>query len=121
MFSRCGDTGLCFGFENPYCNLEDNLLYFEPSLILKKGELFECDLNFYGAYEIYGEKIRPELNKSQIYTNGRYGNSSMINYADNVQWKKVDVCGNISQENCIADWQTQCYAQVFQQAQLGGI
>ncbi len=231
-FFRCGDVGMCCGFENPYCKLSDGLLFFEPSIVLKKNELFECDLNFYGIYELQGELIRPELKKSQICVNGRYqpryrnpsegiplyfseirrfgeytenyfecskkefkfmvydffgnlpqrpsteeefnaylehidacvaigcdtillnplypnkipdaspesfwelfpentdakkifdyakskglkvgiytgtagngiyGNSSMIPYADNSQWKKIDVCGHISSENCIAD------------------
>lgn len=72
VFSRNGDIGFCCGFENPYCKLENNFLFFEPSLLLKKNEIFECDLNFYGVYEIYGEKIQPELNKTQIHVNGRY-------------------------------------------------
>ena len=232
IFSRNGNTGICCGFENPYCKSENHFLCFEPSLVLKKDEVFECDLNFYGVYEIYGEKIQPEINRTQIYVNGRYhpryrnpgeglplyfseihefgkytgnyfgcdekefkfmtydffgnlpprpqtedeyrayiehidavamigcdtillnplfpnkipdenensfwelfpehtyaekillyarnkglkigmytgtagndkyGNSSMIGYADNHQWKKIDICGNVSEENCIAD------------------
>lgn len=35
--------------------------------------------------------------------NGCYGNSSMIPFADVKQWKKVDVRGHVSGENCLAD------------------
>ena len=70
-FFRKGDTGLCMGFENPYCELEDGRLFFEPSLILNGGEVFECDLNFIGVYELFGEMIRPELGKTHVRANGR--------------------------------------------------
>ncbi len=231
-FFRKGTMGVCCGFENPYCRLEDGWLFFEPSIILKAQETFVCDLNFYGVYGLTGEKMQPRLNRSQIQTNdrnhpryrnpgegipldfaeiqefgkytcqyfgcdkkefkfmmydffgnlpqrpkneeelnlylkhidttaelgcdtillnplypneipnesvdscwelfpentyadtilqyardkglkigmytgtagnGRYGNSSMIGYAQVEQWKKIDVCGNISEENCLAD------------------
>ncbi len=72
VFLRNGDIGICMGFENPYFEIEDDMLYFEPSMILKENEVFECDFNFFGVYEIYGEKISPELNKTQMYINGRY-------------------------------------------------
>lgn len=70
-FFRKGEIGYCCGFENPYCRLDGEYLYFEPSLQMKAGKVFECDLNFYGIYELYGEKIQPELNRTQVYVNGR--------------------------------------------------
>lgn len=72
VFCRNANYGLCCGFENPYCELDGDFLFFEPSLILKEKEIFECDLNFYGVYEISGEKIQPCLYKSQMHINGRY-------------------------------------------------
>lgn len=71
-FARKGNTGLCFGFCNPYCELENGFLYFEPSLILEKNEKFDCDLNFLGLYKLWGEGINPMLQKSQIEIGGRY-------------------------------------------------
>ncbi|MBP3371881.1 MAG: hypothetical protein J6L88_05075 [Clostridia bacterium] len=35
--------------------------------------------------------------------NGLYGNATMIPYANNPTWKKIDVMGNVSGENCICD------------------
>lgn len=72
VFCRNANYGLCCGFENPYCELDGDFLFFEPSLILREKEIFECDLNFYGLYEISGEKIQPCLYKSQMHINGRY-------------------------------------------------
>jgi len=71
VFSRNGKIGFCCGFENPFCKLKDNFLFFEPYIVLEKDKCFESDLNFYGVYELCGEQIRPQLNRSQIYINGR--------------------------------------------------
>lgn len=71
VFLRNDSNGVCCGFENPYCQIDDNCVYFEPMLILSSGEAFECDLNFYGTYELWGELISPCLNKTQIQINGR--------------------------------------------------
>ena len=72
VFLRNDSNGFCCGFENPYCQIDNNTVFFEPMLILDENEKFDCDLNFYGSYEIWGELIQPCLNKTQIKTNGRY-------------------------------------------------
>ncbi len=71
VFGRNDTVGFCCGFENPYCQIDNTGVYFEPMLILSPGEVFECDLNFYGMYELWGELISPCLNKTQMQVNGR--------------------------------------------------
>lgn len=71
VFLRSGERGMCCGFENPYCLTDGKKVYFEPSLILKGGEAFDCDLNFYGEYELWGEMISPRLDRTQIEAGGR--------------------------------------------------
>ena len=72
VFQRNKGTGLCCGFENPFCILNGNSLYYEPCLILDKNVEYVCDLNFYGVYPLWGERISPCLSKTQILANGRY-------------------------------------------------
>jgi len=72
VFCREGELGFCAGFENPYFSLKDGELFFEPSLIIEAGEIFECDLNFFGSYKLEGELVRQELPKTEICVNGRY-------------------------------------------------
>lgn len=71
VFLRSGRRGMCCGFENPYCLTDGKTVYFEPSLILKGGEAFDCDLNFYGKYELWGEMISPRLDRTQMEVGGR--------------------------------------------------
>ncbi|MBQ0105552.1 MAG: hypothetical protein KBT47_05910 [Armatimonadetes bacterium] len=72
VFMREGDTGLCFGFENPYFSLRENCMGFEPNLILRDGEVFDCDSFFMGIYRLWGEKIDPELSVSKTKASERY-------------------------------------------------
>lgn len=71
VFGRNDSDGFCCGFENPYCQTDDACMFFEPMMILSPGKIFECDLNFYGTYELWGELISPCLGKSQMQINGR--------------------------------------------------
>ena len=71
VFLRNGERGMCCGFENPYCLTDGKTVYFEPGIILKGGETFDCDLNFYGEYALWGEMISPCLDRTQMEAGGR--------------------------------------------------
>lgn len=61
-FVRYPETGVFTGLENPFFktsfNGDELTLSFEPSLILKKGECYECDAQFLGSYERTGTELK---------------------------------------------------------------
>lgn len=61
-FARYGDMGLYIGVENPFFSAQlrgsEVSLSFEPSLLLKKGEVYESEPQFLGIYAPSGETVR---------------------------------------------------------------
>jgi hypothetical protein len=75
-FVRYHDFGIFTGFANPFFEsvLKDSemTVSFKPSLILKKGEAYTCDVNFWGGYKISGTDIYQQIPKTPLLQNGRY-------------------------------------------------
>lgn len=60
-FVRCGKRGFYTGVENPFFTAEKKggriTLIYQPSLILKAGEVYESEPQFLGEYETTGEYV----------------------------------------------------------------
>jgi len=61
-FIRYAKEGLFTGIENPFftasANTSDQIcLSYEPSLLLKKGEVYESEPQFLGSYDLSGEAV----------------------------------------------------------------
>jgi len=58
-FVRYENSGFFTGVENPFFTMEERegtvCISYEPSLILKKGEIYESEPQFLGSYECTGE------------------------------------------------------------------
>jgi hypothetical protein len=84
IFFRKNKHGIFTGFANPFFeilnNSRQNTISFEPSLILKAGEFYRSESNFWGMYSLSGDLIYQQIPKSTMRFNDvnhtRYRNPS---------------------------------------------
>ena len=70
-FVRFGNVGLFTGFANPFCETRQTevnsiLQIFEPSLILRAGETFTFDADFFGVYKLRGEQLQERTPRTPL-------------------------------------------------------
>ncbi len=84
VFSRFHAFGVYSGFANPFFEVAESRktvnIEFEPSLLLKPGEIYETDSNFWGIYLLHGQLVKQDIPRTSINYNHvhhtRYRNPS---------------------------------------------